>query len=222
MFTNVHQQQRAVEAARTENAKRETVAAVYAKYPKMVQCEANARKILEDIVYWTQTPEVLPTLDLFEAMLLENPEHIKTYATQSIERTKEQIIEDILSLLESKNGGRDGKFDSYNLRSEEARMKSWSLDALRTRLNDIKTKQRMSTTSVSTLKTFLADAHRDDQPFPGFPTLPKSLWSTSQGRTINIDAAYLNHIGKHDKYEFLRFVKLYGSAQVDHRRGIIK
>jgi len=50
-----------------------------------------------------------------------------------------------LALLASKNGGRDGKFDSYNLQSEEKRMASWTLDALRIRLAEIKTKQRMST-----------------------------------------------------------------------------
>ncbi len=217
---NEQQQRQMTEAARMENARKECIAAVFSKYTTLIQCEANSRKILEDIVYWTQIPDAIPTLDAFEAMLLENPDHIKNYATQSIERSKEQIIEEVLTLLESRNGGRDGKFDSYNLRSEEARMRSWSLNDLRARLNEIKVRQRMAVEPVSALKTFVADAHRVTNEFAGWPNLPKSMWSSSQGRTITVDADYLNHLGKHDKYEFSRFVKLYGSAQIDHRRGL--
>ncbi len=219
-FRNATQQQEAIEAARVERAKKETVEAVFFKYPTLVQCEANARKIIEDISFWAQNTEILPTFQLFQSMLDENPDHIKTYATQSVERGRQQVIDDILNLLASKNGGRDGKFDSYNLRSEKARMQSWNLPALRTRLNEIKVKQKMSAAPVSVLKSFVADAHREDRPFPGWPTLPKSMWSSSQGRTINIDADYLNFIGKHDRYEFARVCKLYGTSQVDARRGI--
>ena len=217
---NEQQQRQMTEAARMENARKECIAAVFSKYTTLIQCEANSRKILEDIVYWTQIPDAIPTLDAFEAMLLENPDHIKNYATQSIERSKEQIIEEVLTLLESRNGGRDGKFDSYNLRSEEARMRSWSLESLRTRLNEIKVRQRMAVEPVSALKTFVADAHRVTNEFAGWPNLPKSMWSSSQGRTITVDADYLNHLGKHDKYEFARLVKFYGSAQIDRRRGL--
>src|SRR6266513_5667429 len=143
-FKNAVQQQQAIEAARMEQAKRTCVAAVYATYPTMLQCEANERQILEMVLAWSQNPDVLPTIELFQSMLDENPDAIKTFAMQAIERTKEQIRDEILTLIASKNNGKDGKFDSFNLRSEEKRMESWSLDALRNRLNEIKVRQRMS------------------------------------------------------------------------------
>src|SRR6266513_2677054 len=166
-FKNAVQQQQAIEAARMEQAKRTCVAAVYATYPTMLQCEANERQILEMVLAWSQNPDDLPTNELFQSMLDENPDAIKTFATQAIERTKEQIRDEILTFRTSKNGGRDGKFDSFNLRSEEARMKSWSLDALRNRLNEIKVRQKMVQAPVSVLKSYLADAHADKSPFPG-------------------------------------------------------
>lgn len=97
-------------------------------------------------------------------------------------------------------------------------MESWSLDALRNRLNEIKTKQHMAAAPVSVLKSFVADAHRDTNQFAGYPNLPKSMWL--DGRTILVDADYLNGLVKSDMYQFKRLVRLYGSQQVDSRRGI--
>src|SRR5436309_2315344 len=137
-YRNQAQEAAAQAAARMENAKRETIQGVYNRHQDFVRCEANERAIIEAIIRWTQNPDVLPTAELFEILIEADPNSITGFARQSVDRTKEQIVEEILSLLESKNGGRDGKYDSYNLRSEEARMKSWTLDALRTRLNEIK------------------------------------------------------------------------------------
>jgi hypothetical protein len=219
-FTNLQQQHEATEAARTQQAKRDCIAHVYATYPTMVRCEANERAIIETILAWTQNPDVLPTIELFQSMLDENPEAIKTLATQPVERHKEQIIQEILTLLASKNDGRDGKFDSHNLRSEEARMKSWSLDALRTRLNEIKIKQGMSAQPVAALKAFVQEAHADRRPFPGWPTLPPQLVLPGQIYAINVTAEWLNGLARNDIWQFKRVVKLYGSQQVDARRGI--
>src|SRR5258708_40305619 len=102
-------------------------------------------------------PDIVPTSELFDSMLDENgKDALSMLAQQPVERSKEQLREEILTLLASKNGGRDGKYDAYNLKSEEARMKSWSLDALRLRLAEIRAKQRMVSTPVSVLKSFVA------------------------------------------------------------------
>ncbi len=212
-FRNATQQQEAIEAARVQQAKRDCIAEVFSKYPTMVQCEANARKIIEDISFWAPNTEILPTFQLFQSMLDENPDHIKTYATQPVDRTKEQIREEIISLLQAHS-----RRDDHMLKSEESRMKSWDLSALRIRLAELKTKTHMVSQPVSELKQFVADSRPSISPFPGFATLPKSIWR--DGRTVTIDADYLNHIAKHDKYEFVRICKIYGSAQVDSRRGI--
>src|SRR5205814_312200 len=106
------------------------------------------------------------------------------------------------------------------LKAESNRLKHFSIEALRIRLAELKNKIRMVSQPVSELKKFVADAHRTTNEFPGFATLPKSIWSSVQGRTITVDADYLNHLGKHDIHEFARLVKCYGSEQIDHRRAI--
>jgi hypothetical protein len=218
---NRYQQQEMAEAARMEQAKRDCIAQAYEKYPTLVRCEANERAIIEMILAWTQNPDVLPTIELFQSMLDENGEDaLSVLATQPVERHKQQIIQEILTLLASKNDGRDGKFDSHNLRSEEARMKSWSLDALRTRLNEIKTKQGMSAQPIATLKAFVHDAHTDRRPFPGWPTLPPQLVLPGSLHATNVTAEWLNILARNDIWQFKRLVKLYGSKQVDFRRGL--
>src|SRR6266404_5586367 len=174
-FRNVKQQQAAIAAANLENAKKTLVAFVYQKFPTLVQCEANSRMIVELTQFWAG-PHIVPTPEAFLSMLDENGEDaLSMLARQPVERTRQQIVSEILSLLASKNDGRDGKFNSFNLRSEEKRMESWSLDALRIRLAEIRTKQGMASKSASELKQIVAEARRDDRPYPGFPTLDKSL-----------------------------------------------
>src|SRR5713226_9764328 len=154
-FRNIDQQNAAIEAAAHEQAKRNTIAYAYQKHPTLVQCDANNRMLIELVERWAGT-EVHPSPALFDSMLDENgPDALSMLARQPVERTKEQIIEEILTLLASKNGGRDGKYDAYNLKSEETRMKSWSLDALRARLNEIKAKQGMAAAPVEVLKTYV-------------------------------------------------------------------
>ena len=168
-FRNLEQQQAAIAAADLENAKKTLVAFVYQKFPALVQCEANSRMIVELVELWGG-PDIVPTPEAFLSMLDENGEAaLSMLARQPVERTRQQIVAEILSLLASKNDGRDGKFNSFNLRSEEKRMESWSLDALRQRLAEIKTKQFLSSKSTSDLKKIVAEASR---PAPQVKVLP--------------------------------------------------
>jgi hypothetical protein len=207
-FRNIDQQNAAIEAAAHEQAKRNTIAYAYQKHPTLIQCDANNRMIIELVERWAGD-EVQPSPALFDSMLDENgKDALSMLAQQPVERTKEQITQEILTLLASKNGGRDGKYGAYNLRSEETRMKSWSLDALRTRLNEIRTKQKMWMAPVSELKKFISDAH----PNTGFPAFPRSLFEN--GVTQKVDAAYLKAL---DLYSFKRLCRIYSTEAVNQR-----
>ena len=211
-FRNINQQNAAIEAAAHEQAKRNTIAYAYQKYPTLLQCDANNRMIIELVERWAGT-EVHPSPALFDSMLDENgKDALSMLAQQPVERSKEQIRAEILTLLASKSGGRDGKFDSYNLRSEEKRMASWSLDALRARLNEIKTKQPMAVEPVSTLKTFVAESRRDTSPYPGFPQMPKEVWQ--DGKTVLLNAATIKAMSS---YEVRRLARIYSDRQLNAR-----
>jgi len=204
-------QQRAIDAAALEAERRKTIAQVYLKHQQMIRCEANDRQIIAVIERFAGV-EVVPTFDLFETALAENPSEMQNFAQQSIERTREQIVAEILTLLTSKNEGRDGKFDSFNLRSEEKRMASWTLDALRVRLAEIKTKQRMSTAPVSELKTFIQDAHADKRKYVGYPDLPKSIWQ--DGKTVTVNATFFKSL---DLFSLRRYTRIYSVEQCNER-----
>ena len=193
-----------------EQERRKTIEMVYGKYQKMIRCLANERLIVEVIERFAG--EVVPSFGIFEDAILENPDEMKNFATQPVEKSKEQITEDILSLLASKNGGRDGKFNEFNLQSEKSRMASWSLEALRVRLAEIKAKQHMSTTPVSVLKAFVMDAHTDKRKYPGFPELPRQIWNGTAHVAVN--ASFFRGL---DAHEIRRYTRLYSDAQVNER-----
>lgn len=208
MFRNAVQQEEAVQAARMENAKKQTVEAVYAKYPTIVRCEANERQILSLVLAWAQNPQALPTFELFQSMLEENPEAMESLATQPLERIRQQIAEEILSLLAAHS-----RRDALMLKSEEARMKSWSLDALRIRLAELKTKIGMVSTPVAALKSFVRDSRPD---YSQWPELPKTIWTGVA--YIPLNAAYIKSL---PAFEIRRLQRIYG-PQVDQRlRGKI-
>jgi len=77
------------------------------------------------------------------------------------------------------------------LKAEENRLKHFSIEALRIRLAELKTKIHMVSEPVSILKKFVADAHKDES-FQGYPVLPKSMWDGS--RHVKSIAAYLNNL----------------------------
>jgi hypothetical protein len=210
-FRNLDQQNAAIQAAAYEQAKRDTIAYAYQKHPTLILCDANNRMIIELVERWAGT-EVHPSPALFDSMLDENgPDALSMLARQPVERTKEQLIQEILTLLVSKNGGRDGKFDAFNLRSEEKRMASWSLDALRARLNEIRVKQRMAVQPVSDLKQIVRDARPD---YNQWPQLPKTIWDGS--KHVALDAAYIKRL---DAWEIRRYQRIYGPQVNARLRG---
>jgi hypothetical protein len=175
--------------------------------------------MIVDLVERWGGPDIVPTPEAFLSMLDENgKDALSMLAQQPVERTRQQIIEEILSLLISKNGGRDGKFDSYNLRSEEKRMASWTLDALRARLVEIKSKQKMNAAPVEVLKSIVREAHADRRKFPGYPNLPDMIVLPGQVQATKCDSVFLLNLARTDFYEYKRLCSRFSSDQITARQ----
>jgi hypothetical protein len=95
--------------------------------------------------------------------------------TAKPEEVKQELIETILQRLTSKNDGRDGLYNEFNLKSERIRISQWSISQLTDRLNKIVRKQSLNSKTTSELKQIVADAHQDHRKFPGFPDLDPSI-----------------------------------------------
>lgn len=202
-FRTQEMQDRAIAAAALENAKKALVAFVYQKYPTFVVCDANSRMIVELVERWGG-PDIMPTAEAFMAMLDENGDGaLSMLAQQPVEHTSEQIRQDILRLLAAHS-----RRDEFMLKSEEARMKSWSLDALRIRLSELKTKIRMNAEPVSVLKEVVAAS----RPVQGYPALPRQLFEN--GATVTVNAAYLKAL---DTFSLKRLCRIYSTEAVNQR-----
>jgi len=181
--------------------------AAYTANPLWVRCIASDKAIFEIFMMFAGH-DAMPSYELLRLGLDENPTAVKMIAQQSEAVTRSQLTEEILSLIASKNQGRDGKFDSFSLKAEENRLKHFSTEALRQRLSDIKVKQKMSSQPVGVLKQMVSDA----RPAPGYPTLPKQLFEN--GRTVTVDALYLKAL---DPYSLKRICRIYSTEAVNQR-----
>src|SRR5713226_495806 len=101
MFRTQEMQDRAVEAARMENAKKTCIAEVYAERQDFVRCEANSRAIIAAVERWSGNPDLLPTRAIFNEILLENPGELANFARQPLALAKEKVVEEYLQLLAS-------------------------------------------------------------------------------------------------------------------------
>jgi hypothetical protein len=102
----------------------------------------------------------------FEFALGNLESRISKQRVPTAEETKSEIIEEILSLLSAHS-----RRDKFMLKSEESRMKHMTLDALQTRLAELKYKIGAVSTPVSTLKAFVAAS----RPQPQVKVLPANI-----------------------------------------------
>jgi hypothetical protein len=165
-YKNLEQQQQAVEAAKYENAKRQTRAHVYQKYLRVLPCDANDKLISHIVDRWTDNnPDVLHSLQLFEQAIAENPTEFNSLAKQKKKQTVEQLIGQIIDMLVAHGKGHD----AFTLKQERTRLQTFSIPALRTRLADLQVKAKMASTDVASLKNFVAESRR---PAPQSKVLP--------------------------------------------------
>src|SRR5260370_36093830 len=102
-YKNLEQQQQAVEAAKVTNAERLTCTHVFQKWPTLVVYEANEKRILDLINRWTgNNPDVLPSIQIFEEAIAENPAEFNTLAKQTEDVSRRQITDSIIELLATK------------------------------------------------------------------------------------------------------------------------
>jgi hypothetical protein len=169
---------------------------------------------------WLGKPYAVPTIEIFEECLRHNPDAFNNpshgFAKMSEAKTRQQLTGQIIDLLAGKGKGHD----AFTLKQEEKRLQTFTIPALRVRLSDLQMKAKMASTDLGTLKRFVAESHRDDRPFPGWPTLPSQMVPRGGIYSLNVNAEYLNQLARTDIYEFKRLVRLYGSEQIDARRGL--
>jgi len=133
---------------------------------------------------------------------------------------KADLIDEISSLIASKNYGRDGKYSPFRngvepseLDKERTRMSFWDVPKLTERLQEVIRKQELNTKSIGELQQMVANSH--EQTVVSNRELP--LY-TDDGKPL--DADYLNGLARFDKANFIRLVKRWGSEAIDRRRGI--
>jgi hypothetical protein len=214
MFKTREDQEAAIAAAHCEIEKRKTIEIVYAKFPTFLRCEANDKAIIEIITRWAG-PDVIPTADLFMSAMDENKEDVVSrMATQPEAKIRASLIEEILHLLATRGIGHD----AISLKTEKARLENATTQALHQRLSELKVKQQMASAPVPVLKALVADAHRDQRKYPGYPDLPTTLVPRGQVQAIRCDSTYLLGLAKKDFYEYKRMVDRFGSAQITDRQ----
>jgi hypothetical protein len=171
-FVTKNEQDRMIEAARVERAKRETIAAVYAERPELVPCMANDGQIVDTCRYWAGYNEsVLPSKAIFDQALSENPEHIKTFVRRPVAKQAESLIDQIMAALQSTN---DPSWKvAHNVATERKKLSFWTLDALRARLAQVLEAQRLQKLSSGEIRSELASQRAAQQ--PGKVVLPASI-----------------------------------------------
>lgn len=204
-FVSRSEVERRVEAARFEQAKKNCVAAVFAKFPTIVQCDASARAVLDIIAQFVgRDSSVLPSLDLFLSALDENPSAMQDIATRPVEVSKLQVVEDYLNLL---NAHSRQNFQSLKL--EKSKMVNLTLQECRERLNSLRLRQDMAA------KYSTGELHKvlqDSQTPTAYPALPKVMFNSATGKYDQINAAFLRQTDYLKKY-----VRIYGIEQVNRR-----
>ena len=210
MFT-VQQQNAAIAAAQYQQQVAQGLEDIFSAYPTLLRCDANRKLITEHIRDFMEC-DFAPDLETFRNLIALNPDIMTTMVQRPVEVTKAQYIDEYIELLAAHS-----RQDRYSLESERKRLTHLSLEQCRQKLDELKRRQGMSSQSVASLKKVVADAHRVDAPIPAFQIcLP--LCGTA--KHVTVDADYLNHLIQTDMWSFKRLVKLYGSTQIDDRRGV--
>lgn len=138
------------------------------------------------------------------------------------EKACRDLIEDICGLLQAKDQyGKGGKYGAFNVKAVRRQMIEgrWTRDKLIARRDEIIREQALTKKPMAELKQMVHAHYNQPVQFPGFPTLPEKMYERGQG-WVDVDAAYLENLIRADIFSFKRLCRLYGSAQVDHRRGL--
>jgi len=138
------------------------------------------------------------------------------------EEQKAELIEEICSLLKSKDGGRDGKHSNFDIQTVRTKMSAnqWTVQKLTERRDEILREQALNRVSVPELHQIVRDAEPKRR-YPGYPNLPDTIVPSGQVQAVKCDAAYLYGLAKNDFYLYKRMVEKFGSQQInDRQKGV--
>jgi hypothetical protein len=135
------------------------------------------------------------------------------YLRQHVDTPQEKkadLIDSILELIASKDGGRDGKFSALRVNGEPSevdkertRLSYFSIPELQGRLGEVTRKQFWAGKPLHETKTFVADARADTRKYSGFPDLDKSVTAST--------------IKNLSTFELKKLIRVYSVQQVNDR-----
>lgn len=121
---------------------------------------------------------------------------------------RERLVHEIMLLL--RNHG--PRMTSYDLTSEEKKLRYQTVQQLRNRLQEIQARQTAAGKTVPQLQADLKEARKDQRRYPGFPNLPKEIVPEGQVKSVICDARYLRNL---DSYMLRRYLQKYGDQQIN-------
>jgi hypothetical protein len=203
---------------------------IYSAYPKIKPCTASAKMILEICQNWVGgelSLTVVPSVELMKTILYENEDAFASLGLQSVKHQREDLIEEICALLASTHKPNDrgavggGKYSPADIKALVSSVLQWqSRDQLIEYRDSVILKQQMAKQTVSELKQVIEDS-KPQRRKDGMPQLPEFMVLPGQVQATKIDADFLNKLIRVDYEMFkMKFVRPYGAAQVDERRGI--
>jgi len=146
----------------------------------------------------------------FEFMLGNLESRISKQRVPTTEETKAELIETILELISSTNGGRDGKYSTIRVNGEPSdidrertRMSYWTIPSLTERLNEVREKQRLQPKSAGQIRQELAASRPTPSKYPGFPNLDKTVTAST--------------IKNLSTFELKKLIRLHSVQQVNAR-----
>jgi hypothetical protein len=166
-------------------------------------------------------------VELMRTILFENPDAFASLGLQDVSQQREELIDEICALLASANKPNDrgavsgGKYSPADIKTLRANVLQWkSKSELIEYSDDILLKQRMAKQSVGELQQIVKNA-QPPRRADGMPQLPEHMVLPGEIKARKVDREFLETLMKQD-YEFFRnrIVKIYGSNQVDERRGL--
>jgi len=123
---------------------------------------------------------------------------------------KADLIDSILELIASKDGGRDGKFSTLRvngepseLDKERTRLSYFSIPELHERLDEVTRKQFWAGKPLHEMKKFVAGARVDTRKYSGFPDLDKTVTAST--------------IKNLSTFELKKLIRVYSVQQVNDR-----
>jgi hypothetical protein len=212
---------------------------IMSRFEQDQQEEAHAARLQSQTeAFKTWLGKTHPEIRFGTALLLEIQEYMQSafltagdedfaYAIKNIEtkytrqhvptpeETKAALIDKIMERLEGTNN-HHWKVP-HNVQTERTKMRFWDVAALTQRLDGIVRAQELSAKSPVEIREI---AYGNKEAPSNWPRLPLRMVPRGQVTSIAIDADHLNNLAKNDKYEFVRLCKLFGTEQIDRRRGI--